>query len=94
MPQQSTSHSVVPFATDLREFVASTSWRFAKTYAATWPHEYVVRTAENAADDSRARAISSSTVLTAASILRFGSTITKTARFTGRWIRVRRAPTW
>jgi hypothetical protein len=23
-------------------------WTFAKTYAATWPHEYVVRTSENA----------------------------------------------
>ena len=48
MPQQSTPHSVVPFATDVRDFVESTSWRFAKTYATTWPHEYVVRTAENA----------------------------------------------
>ena len=34
---------------DLRSFIESTSWTFAKTYAATWPHEYVVRTAENAA---------------------------------------------
>jgi hypothetical protein len=39
----------VPFPDDLRNSVASTSWRFAKTYAATWPHEYVVRTPENAA---------------------------------------------
>ena len=38
----------VPFPDDLREFVASTGWTFAKTYAATWPHEDVVRTAENA----------------------------------------------
>jgi hypothetical protein len=28
--------------------VNAVPWRVAKTYAATWPHEYVVRTAENA----------------------------------------------
>ena len=38
-----------PLPEDLRQFVDSTSWRFAKTYAQTWPHEYVVRTPENAA---------------------------------------------
>jgi hypothetical protein len=38
----------VPFDPDIRSFVESTPWRFAKTYAATWPHEYVARTAENA----------------------------------------------
>ena len=38
----------VPFNDDLRRFVDSTRWTFAKTYAATWPHEYVVKTAENA----------------------------------------------
>jgi hypothetical protein len=38
----------VPFPDDVRKFVESTPWRFAKTYAATWPHEYVVRTPENA----------------------------------------------
>ena len=32
-----------PFPSDLREFVTSTTWTFAKTYAATWPHEYIVR---------------------------------------------------
>lgn len=37
-----------PLPCELREFVASTPWRFAKTYAATWPHEYVVKTPENA----------------------------------------------
>ncbi len=37
-----------PLPSELREFVASTPWRFAKTYAATWPHEYVVKTPENA----------------------------------------------
>jgi hypothetical protein len=36
-----------PLPDDVRRFVESTSWRFAKTYAATWPHEYVVRTPEN-----------------------------------------------
>ena len=37
-----------PLPDEVRRFVESTSWRFAKTYAATWPHEYVVRTPENA----------------------------------------------
>jgi hypothetical protein len=32
----------------VRGFVEATPWRFAKTYAATWPHEYVVQNAENA----------------------------------------------
>lgn len=39
----------VPFPDEVRRFVDTTTWRFAKTYAATWPHEYVVRTPENAA---------------------------------------------
>jgi hypothetical protein len=39
----------VPFPDDVRSFVKSTSWTFAKTYASTWPHEYVVRTSDNAA---------------------------------------------
>jgi hypothetical protein len=38
-----------PFPDEVRQFVEATAWRFAKTYAATWPHEYVVRTPENAA---------------------------------------------
>jgi hypothetical protein len=38
----------VPFPDDLRKFVESTGWTFAKTYAARWPHEYVVRSPENA----------------------------------------------
>jgi hypothetical protein len=38
-----------PFPDDVRCFVEATPWRFAKTYAATWPHEYVVQNAENAA---------------------------------------------
>ena len=38
-----------PLPADIRSFIESTRWTFAKTYAATWPHEYVVRNAENAA---------------------------------------------
>lgn len=37
-----------PFPDDVRHFVESTEWTFAKTYADTWPHEYVVRTKKNA----------------------------------------------
>lgn len=37
-----------PLPEDLRNSVEATAWRFAKTYATTWPHEYVVRTPENA----------------------------------------------
>ena len=37
------------FPDDLRNFVESTPWTFAKTYAATWSHEYVVMNTENAA---------------------------------------------
>ena len=39
----------VPLPDDVRSFIESTPWTFAKTYAATWPHEYVVRNAGNAA---------------------------------------------
>ena len=38
----------VAFPPDVRAFVESTPWTFAETYAATWPHEYVVRTDTNA----------------------------------------------
>lgn len=38
----------VPLPASIRAFVESTPWRLAKTYATTWPHEYVVRTPENA----------------------------------------------
>jgi len=38
-----------PFPDEVRQFVETTAWRFAKTYPATWPHEYVVRNPENAA---------------------------------------------
>jgi hypothetical protein len=37
-----------PFPDDVRSFIEGTAWTFAKTYADTWPHEYVVRTSENA----------------------------------------------
>jgi len=37
-----------PFPDDVRGFVEAAPWRFARTYAATWPHEYVVQNAENA----------------------------------------------
>ena len=33
----------VPLPEALRDFVNSAQWTFAKTYAATWPHEYIVR---------------------------------------------------
>lgn len=38
----------VQFPPDVRAFVNTTKWTFAKTYASTWPHEYVVKNAENA----------------------------------------------
>ena len=38
----------LPFPDDVRQFVESSAWTFAKTYSATWPHEYIVRTPENA----------------------------------------------
>ena len=33
----------VPLPDDLRDFVNSCQWKFAKTYAQTWPHEYIIR---------------------------------------------------
>ena len=44
-----------PLPNDVRNFVESTAWTFAKTYAATWPHEYVVRTPENVSKLSGSR---------------------------------------
>lgn len=35
--------SPTSFPDVLREFIASSIWTFAKTYAKTWPHEYIVR---------------------------------------------------
>lgn len=34
---------LVPLPDDLRAFINATKWTFAKTYAETWPHEYIVR---------------------------------------------------
>lgn len=31
------------FPGNLKTFIAEVQWTFAKTYAATWPHEYIVR---------------------------------------------------
>ena len=31
------------FSADLRQFMSNEKWTFAKTYAKTWPHEYMVR---------------------------------------------------
>lgn len=33
----------IPLPQELKEFVDKTPWTFAKTYAKTWPHEYIVR---------------------------------------------------
>jgi hypothetical protein len=33
----------VPLPRSLRAFVDFCNWTFAKTYAKTWPHEYIVR---------------------------------------------------
>ena len=38
----------MPLPDDVRNFVESAKWTFAKTYATTWPHEYIVRTPQNA----------------------------------------------
>lgn len=34
---------------DLRDFARAVTWTFAKTYAKTWPHEYIVRDRVDAA---------------------------------------------
>jgi len=31
------------FSEELKDFVNSANWTFAKTYAETWPHHYLVR---------------------------------------------------
>lgn len=33
----------IPMPQELHEFIVSTLWTFAKTYAETYPHEYIVR---------------------------------------------------
>ena len=30
------------FSDNLKTFIKNSSWTFAKTYAETWPHEYIV----------------------------------------------------
>jgi len=47
--QTITQRVSAPLPDEVRSFIESTAWTFAKTYAATWPHEYVVRNEENAA---------------------------------------------
>lgn len=47
-PKRSGAAVARPFPDGVRAFVESTEWTFAKTYAATWPHEYVVRNRGNA----------------------------------------------
>ena len=31
------------FSEELKDFINSSNWIFAKTYASTWPHHYIVR---------------------------------------------------
>jgi len=31
------------FSQELKNFIKESNWIFAKTYAKTWPHEYIVR---------------------------------------------------
>ncbi len=31
------------FSNRLKQFIADSTWIFAKTYAKTWPHEYIVQ---------------------------------------------------
>jgi hypothetical protein len=31
------------FSPELKDFIINSDWIFAKTYAETWPHEYIVR---------------------------------------------------
>ena len=33
----------IKFPANLKAFVDGEAWTFAKTYADTWPHEYLVR---------------------------------------------------
>jgi len=36
-------NTTIPLTDNLHAFVTDQKWTFAKTYAATWPHEYIVR---------------------------------------------------
>ena len=40
---ESSTNPIVPLPEELRAFVDREPWTFAKTYAETWPHEYLVR---------------------------------------------------
>jgi len=31
------------FSKELKDFIKNSNWTFAKTYAETWPHHYIVR---------------------------------------------------
>ena len=42
LPQRMSS-SMSELSRELRAFTANSEWTFAKTYAKTWPHEYIVR---------------------------------------------------
>jgi hypothetical protein len=35
--------SMKELSDELKKFIEDTRWTFAKTYAATWPHEYIVQ---------------------------------------------------
>jgi len=35
--------TIKPFPEKIKEFIQKTPWIFAKTYAKTWPHEYLVK---------------------------------------------------
>ena len=43
------------FPGELKEFIDNTNWTFAKTYADTWPHHYIVR--KNVDDDLFAKVV-------------------------------------
>jgi hypothetical protein len=34
---------VKKFSQELKDFINGANWTFAKTYASTWPHHYIVR---------------------------------------------------
>ena len=40
---QSENGTKVNFSNEIKEFIQSTPWTFARTYAKTWPHHYIVR---------------------------------------------------
>ncbi len=42
-PAQESERQGACFPIDIRRFIEHSEWIFAKTYAATWPHEYLVR---------------------------------------------------